>query len=123
MFSLSGQDCPAHPQHEAPEEDPQGPFFPHCRPVTKPQRNQSAGHEFSYQRGMEQLTPALHPNKSPTEGRSYRCQFRTLGNADDTSYDGRDDIKLQKIDEQSRDDGNMANCVWKGFRRHGTRGQ
>ena len=51
---------------------------------------------------MEQLAPALHPNKSLTKGTSYRCQFRTLGNAHDTSYDRRDNIKLQKNDEQSR---------------------
>jgi len=64
--------------------------------ITEPQHNQSAGHEFSYQRGMEKLAPALHPQKSTAEGRSNRGQFRTLGNANDTSYDGRNDIKLQK---------------------------
>ena len=110
-------------QDKAPEENPQVPVCPNNRAITKPQHNQSAGHAFSYRRGMEQLAPALHPNKSPTEGKSYRCQFRTLGNAHDTYYDERDDIKLQKNDEQSHNNGNMANCVWKGFRRHGTREQ
>ena len=46
---------------------------------------------------MEQLAPALRPNKSPTKGTRYRCQFRTISNAHDTSYNGRDDIKLQKL--------------------------
>ena len=122
-FSPSGQDCPAHPRHKTLDKDPEGLVCPHQRPITKPQHKQSAGHEFHYRQGMEQFAPALHSSKSPTEGRRDRCQFRTLGNAHGTSYDRRDDIKLQKVDEQSRDNGNMANRVWKGFRRHGTRGQ
>ena len=66
-ISPTGKDCPA------PEESPQGQVCPHCRTFTKPQHNQSAGNKFAYQRGMEQLATALHPNKSPPEGRTYRC--------------------------------------------------
>jgi hypothetical protein len=98
-FSPSEQDGPTHPSHEAPKKDSKGPFRSHRRPITEPQHNQSAGHEFSYQRSMEQLAPALHPKKSMTERRSNRGQFRTLGNANDSSYNGQNDIKLQKIDE------------------------
>ena len=91
-FSLSEQDAPAHPSHEAPEKDPKGPFYSHRRPITKPQHNQSAGHKFSYRQGMEQLAPALHPKESTTERRRNRGHFRTLGNANGTSYDGGNDI-------------------------------
>ena len=63
------------------------------------------------------------PKNLRPKGKSNRGQFRTLGNAYGTSNDGRDDIKLQEIDERPRDNGNMANRFWKRLRRHGTRGQ
>jgi hypothetical protein len=95
----SNNNSQTHQSNEAHEEDPKRLFRSHRRPITEPQHNQSAGNEFSYRQGMEQLAPALHPQKSMTKGRSNRGQFRTLGNAKDTSYDRRNDIKLQKIDE------------------------
>jgi len=72
-ISPTGQDCPTHPGRTAPKANPQGQVCPHCRTFMKPQHNQSAGNNFSCRQGMEQLATALHPNKPPTEGRTYRC--------------------------------------------------
>ncbi len=69
--------------------------------------------------------PMVHPTtgsrKPATKGRRNRYQFRTLGDAHGSSYNGRNNIELQKIDEQPCHDGNMANSIWKRFWRHGTR--
>jgi hypothetical protein len=70
---------------------------------------------------MEQLAPALHSNKSAPERRRDRCQFGTLGYAHGSSYNGRNNIKLQEIDERSRNNGNMANRIWQRLWGHGAR--
>ncbi len=80
------------------------PLCPDRRPLAQPQYNKSTGFKFSYQRGLEQLSPQLHAQKPVAEGQHDRCKFGIFGDANDTSYDGKNYNKLQKVNERPRHD-------------------
>jgi hypothetical protein len=89
----------------------------------QPQYNKSTGFKFSYQQGLEQLSPQLNAQKPAAEGQRNRCKFGTFGNANDTSYNGQNYNELQKVNEQPHHNGNMASPVWKRFWWYGARQQ
>jgi hypothetical protein len=61
--------------------------------------NKSAGNKFSYQQGLEQLSPHLHSREPAAKGNPNRCKFGTFGDAHDTPYDGRNNNELQKVNK------------------------